>query len=228
MRRSRAPSQTAKRQKTKPVSVTIAKKPTFQQVSRVPRMGLGFPKMLQAKLKYVDYATLSSSAAQNAIWVFSCNGMFKPNTSASGHQPMYFDQYMTMYDHYTVLSSFIRVTFIPNTQELMCTVTVDDDSSPAGTAGTVLAERSPSTNLVINSQSSPVSITKSWDGKKMFGGDLLDNDNLQGTSAANPSEISSFIVSLNSPTAAAITATEIYVEIWYTAQFDELISIGQS
>lgn len=42
-------------------------------------------------------------------YVFSANGLYDPNISGTGHQPLGFDQLMAMYDHYTVIASSITV-----------------------------------------------------------------------------------------------------------------------
>lgn len=44
--------------------------------------------------------------------VISCNGLYDPNISGTGHQPLGFDQFMLMYSHYTVIGTIIRATFI--------------------------------------------------------------------------------------------------------------------
>lgn len=43
--------------------------------------------------------------------VISCNGLFDPDISGTGHQPLGFDQLMVMYSHYTVIGAKIRITF---------------------------------------------------------------------------------------------------------------------
>jgi len=45
-------------------------------------------------------------------YVFTANGMFDPNITSTGHQPMGFDQMMLFYEHYTVTKSKITVNFI--------------------------------------------------------------------------------------------------------------------
>jgi len=69
----------------------------------------GFPKSRRVKLKYVDEIGFASSALmQNYNYV--ANSVFDPNNTATGHQPMFYDQWSAVYTHYTVLASKITVT----------------------------------------------------------------------------------------------------------------------
>lgn len=68
------------------------------------------PKTRLVKLRYSDAISLVPTAGGVAgTHYFSCNGMYDPDITGVGHQPLGFDQYMSMYDHYTVISSRITV-----------------------------------------------------------------------------------------------------------------------
>lgn len=49
-----------------------------------------------------------------AAHVFSANGLYDPDITGTGHQPVGFDELMALYDHYTVIGSKIRVYFQNN------------------------------------------------------------------------------------------------------------------
>lgn len=53
-----------------------------------------------------------TTAGAADTYVFSANGLFDPNITGIGHQPIGFDQLMLMYDHYTVIGSKIKCTFV--------------------------------------------------------------------------------------------------------------------
>jgi hypothetical protein len=61
-------------------------------------------------LTYSDNFGLSTGAGTCGTYIFSGNGLYDPNITGTGHQPMAFDQLMLSYEHYTVLSSKITVT----------------------------------------------------------------------------------------------------------------------
>lgn len=46
------------------------------------------------------------------IWQFCSNGLFDPDTTGFGHQPMYFDNYSALYQKYRVIRSSIHVTVV--------------------------------------------------------------------------------------------------------------------
>ena len=94
---------------------------------------LGFPKSKKVRLRYVQTFSLDAPGSGIATRYFRANGMFDPDASVGGHQPLYFDQYMAGYDHYTVIGSKIKVTpSNASTADIVPVyygVIIDDDSS---------------------------------------------------------------------------------------------------
>lgn len=68
-----------------------------------------FGNKLVTKLKYQESFNLDPAAGNPAVQVFSCNGIFDPNITGTGHQPRGFDQLMVMFSHYVVIST--KITF---------------------------------------------------------------------------------------------------------------------
>lgn len=70
------------------------------------------PNMFRAKFRYFDKAIELTPPGDLSIasYVFSANGLYLPDL-ASNHQPRGFDQMMDLYDQYTVLKSYITVSF---------------------------------------------------------------------------------------------------------------------
>jgi len=84
-----------------------------QRQSRVNGSGSAVPQQLVRTLRYATKASMNPGlGGVSAALFFSANGMFDPDRSLGGHQPYAFDQYMEMYDHYTVLRSRIMVSFM--------------------------------------------------------------------------------------------------------------------
>ena len=69
-----------------------------------PRV-FGFPNSIITTLKYVDTYLLVSTAGAVTYQVMSANGIFDPDLTSTGHQPLYRDNYAAIYDVYTVLGS---------------------------------------------------------------------------------------------------------------------------
>ena len=61
-------------------------------------------------LRYVENFTLNPGMLGATVNVFSMNGLFDPNITGIGHQPMYFDNYMGIYGRYRVNRAYI--TFV--------------------------------------------------------------------------------------------------------------------
>lgn len=78
----------------------------------IPRQVFGFPPTLLTKLRYKEQQTLTASSGLIASIVYSANGIYDPNISQTGHQPMYRDAYANIYNSYVVIGSRIRATFV--------------------------------------------------------------------------------------------------------------------
>jgi len=236
MRRSQAPSQVAKRART---STTVRSrtapsrnKSRVSLITRQPRgFNAGFPPQLRLRHKYVEAEiTFASTTGSVASYLFSCNGMYDPNITSTGHQPVYFDQTSAIYNHYTVVRSFIRVKFTHGSgaSPYLLGLAIDDDTSPASTVNT-FAEQSTATMTPVNGGiTTPYTVlTKSWDAVKYFGPNPMANDSLQGSGSANPSEQSYYAIQLKAQGAGSISG-QLTVEIWYDAIWDELTTVAGS
>lgn len=196
----------------------------------------GFPKMLQMTHRYVESVRIAAPATGTVgKYLFSCNGMYDPNRTGTGHQPMYFDQLAALYNHYTVTSSRIRVEFTFENSAINSAnifgVYLEDDSTVTPTSIQDFAEQSTaicatrSASLNVNL---PV-IKHSWNAKKAFGGEPLSDPNLQGTSGADPTEQQYYAVfSSDINVAVANTAIWYTVYIEYTATWQELKNVLSS
>lgn len=75
----------------------------------------GFPKRLTVKLAYVDSININPPQGPDGFgtYVFRANSVYDPDFTGTGHQPMMFDTYMALYDHYQVKWSSIKVINTP-------------------------------------------------------------------------------------------------------------------
>lgn len=69
------------------------------------RLQFGFPTKIITILRYVDILPQTSTAGGIATTVYRLNGLFDPDVTNVGHQPMYFDNYAQIYQSYRVLGS---------------------------------------------------------------------------------------------------------------------------
>ena len=68
----------------------------------------GLGQSFRTKLKYVENIVLSSAAGAVGRNVFSPQNMFDPNQTGTGHQPMFWDQFIALYDKYMGCWACIR------------------------------------------------------------------------------------------------------------------------
>ena len=75
----------------------------------------GFPKKITVKLAYVDTVVIDPPAGPDGfgVYVFRANSCYDPDYTGTGHQPMMFDTYMAIYDHFQVKWSSIKVVNTP-------------------------------------------------------------------------------------------------------------------
>lgn len=70
------------------------------------------PDQTYVKLKYNDLISRSGTISDN--YLFALNGLFDPNITGAGAQPLGYDQWSSFYTHYQVMGSSINITFINN------------------------------------------------------------------------------------------------------------------
>lgn len=68
-------------------------------------------------LKYNDVISLDANAGTlgstgSNMWQFCLNGLYDPDTTSTGHQPLFFDNYAALYSKYFVKYATITVTVI--------------------------------------------------------------------------------------------------------------------
>lgn len=184
----------------------------------------GFPQRLYIKQRYVENVGVTSTTGSVAAYKWRANGMFDPNFTGTGHQPMYFDVCATVYNHFTVIKSYAKFSFVPLSATTVPTAISscldDDTSSPATTAA--MGESSKGTIKVATpAPTDPIITYCNFSAREAFGGDPLSNDNLQGTVSADPTEQMVFIAAVEGLNLST-QSWNIQAEITYYAVWDEL------
>lgn len=127
-----------------------------------------------------------------AAYVLSANGLYDPDITGIGHQPMGFDQMMLSYNHYCVLGSSIDVCFRNgSTSTPSIAIRVAPDVTVASVIDSVLEYGLINTDTLDYKgvYGSVKRLRESVSIKKIQGVDnVLDVEVLSGTAAANPVE----------------------------------------
>lgn len=193
---------------------------------RSPRAG--FPFQMRMVHRYCSLINLTYTIGALPVYTFSANGLYDPDISSTGHQPMYFDQMAAIYNHYNVSSSRIVVKGSSPAATSGVTsvvgVTLDDDASIGYSFSANLIEDNTKKSAWaitggVNAQT--VALRCNWRHRQVFGGDLLADTENQGTSAANPADQSYYNVWLETTDRSTTTLFQAMVEIEYDTIWTE-------
>lgn len=194
--------------------------------------GTNFPMRVKIKQTYTDTVTMNSPVGALAHYTMSLNGLYDPNITAGGHQPLYFDQMMAIYNHYTVIASKMTIKIIPyeaNTVPTSVCVWQNDDNAITSTSMTNIQELSGTSFTLCGSQGDNyTTLNLKYSPKKVFGGSILGNANLKGSASANPPEQTYGVITIGS--ADNFTTVNVIVQIImeYVTIYSELKDILSS
>lgn len=198
-------------------------------------LGLGFPKSLNLVHRYCENVTFNTGAGTGiGFYTFSCNGLYDPNITGSGHQPLYFDQMSALYDHYVVVGSRIRLRVVPDSTSsakgirLGCFIN-DNTGVPTTTVFDTLQEQSLAKTICsAPNNNRPLELTHTWSAKKYFSGSILANTELQGTPSSNPTEQSYYQIFMVATDGVSALNTFLEVQIEYITVWKELVDLSSS
>jgi len=200
------------------------------QTHRINRMRVSralnpFPKTKLVRHIYEEDVIHPAGAAPGFIsqYTFRANGTFDPNSTGIGHQPMYRDEYAALYKFYTVIASFINVTFDYAAGFNHHLIRVDIDGTSAGLGVSEIVEQNPSTSSENVQRVKPLTLKKSYDAKRYYKTTLsgLMADDLKKTAVtADPAEVVYFNI-VRAPIDPALTLARcpirvriVYIVMW--------------
>lgn len=190
----------------------------------LPVLG-GFPKKKLVRLRYSENIALNPAAGSLTSYQFAANGMYDPNISGTGHQPMGFDQWMTVYRKYTVIGSKINVRYIPTTTTATVpgafgVITSRDPTFPytstdalveSGRSG--LSYRMAGTPIT-GASVTDLSVTKKLDVKKYFGvSAILSEIDYSGNTGQNPGQLVRYFIWLGDQTGTSVDVPEYRFQV---------------
>nr|QXP07579.1 MAG: putative capsid protein [Arizlama virus] len=192
--------------------------------------GLGFPRMIKMAHRYSQTVRLTSTSGVPTFQRFRANGMFDPDYSGGGHQPLFFDQMTPLYNHFTVIAAKAKITFVHSgTGVPMHIGVLTDDNTTTTTNITALMEQTQNKSKTISyGNSPPKTLMHNFSAKKTFGGSILANNSLQGTSGADPTEQSYFTVYAASVDGVSTSIIDAIVTIDYIAVWTEMVEVTGS
>jgi len=179
---------------------------------------------------YYDYGlALAPGIGSVATYFFSANGLYDPNITGTGHQPLGFDQMELLYEHYNVLYSHCKVTFANSNANNATRVAIfiaPDTTTQAPT--TIMENALVVTDVVIGGSDGAnrmKNLEITCDIPKYFGRTreaTITDPELQGSAAANPVEQVYFgIAAWNPFDLSAATSIIFDVTLSYDSYYSE-------
>jgi hypothetical protein len=185
----------------------------------------GFPDRLRTQLRYSDSFGIASVTGAVGAQKYRSNSIYDPDQTNAGHQPLYFDTYAAIYDHYAVIGSTIKVELInSNTSTFVAGLVIDDDTTISSDVR-VLCEQNhgmSATLTPLTGSSSKHTFTCSFNAARVLGIDPFTSQSYKTGIASNPTEESYFIVWVADLLGSGTTYLTMKVEIIYDVLFTEL------
>jgi len=187
------------------------------------------PLFAQSTKRTVQYAfnflSVTSGAGSAGAYVFSANGLFDPDITGTGHQPMGFDQMMLFYNHYTVTNSRMRLQYEAGSAVAPTVCLAVSGTSTALTASTQIMETGrcvlgwPTSIGVAMSHGSLTSFCnlRTFQGLR----NVIDDPDMRGDAASNPTEQVYYIVYVWCPNDSTVVSASIQGLIEFDTIFHE-------
>lgn len=230
---ARKPRKTTRAPRRRPSGVR-KKQFTKRTVFRPQRLlRVGFPKTTAVKLRYVEGVSINPGIGSLATYSFRANSAYDPNASGTGHQPMNFDTWSTLYNHYLVVGSKITARLHSNSTDvaggLLFGINLSDDLTFSSDASTLMEQglsRYRMANVSSNANSgNGLVVSKGFSCKEFFNlTNPTDNINRVGSTVLNnPNEMAFFVIFMGTPPGSVVdlSSYSITVQIEYIVIFSE-------
>jgi len=154
--------------------------------------------------RYYDWAhEQTSTAGSVSTYKYSANGLYDPDITGTGDQPMGWDQMMLLYNQACCLRSRIQVTFVAEATSpapMRCCVYISPDSTAVTDPMAIIGNGLCATGiLAATSGGSPTVLTLSLEldvakyfGREKFG--VVNDPEMHSTASSNPTEQVYFFV----------------------------------
>lgn len=158
--------------------------------------------------------------------MFAANGLFDPDITGSGGQPMGFDQMMIYFNHYTVLRGRIRAVLKSNSSALRVTTGLLVSGSSTVTSSIETAVENGDITFqeleFAGAFGGSCTLTRSVDMGRFQGlRNTIDDPDMRGDVSTNPAELVYYhLTAWNSASASVVTA-DFQVLIEFDVHFHE-------
>lgn len=239
--RSAKRSAFARRSRARQVQRVMVVRPKRKR-KRGPRLGALLKPKKMVKLRYVDTVSINPGAAAVAPHFFSANGIFDPDETGTGHQPLLHDTYALLYRNYRVVSSKIKVSSISssltNVNPAFWGVFTDENASLDYTLSTAIIEDKTRTKGYRQSISGAVSLqgngrltgpmTASFNSKRNLGKQFQVETTVFGANPSTAGALYHYIIWAGSVLGNDPGVIPFLVELEYVIELSDPINVAQS
>ncbi len=188
---------------------------------------------LRTRLTYCDVFTVTTSVGPglgNAI--FNLNGLFDPDSTGVGHQPLGYDQLSALYGKYRVINTGWEISVLPTgvtPSSSLHLVVVPTNTATAFTVFTTAAEQTYSQVKIFNTYN-PCVIRGGIDLAQLNGKthqSYMADDTTAANTTANPAEVLALHCMVLEPAGTGITI-RYQVKLNFDCEFSDPVQLAQS
>lgn len=195
-----------------------------------------FPDRIRTRLVYSERISLTNSAGSVQSAIFSGNGLWDPDVSGVGHQPLAFDQWMTLYKNYRVRASKIQIELLTesatSTTQNCYVVLIPQNSTTAITATQIdWVSELPYSKVRPFNIAKPLTLSNYASVAKILGvqrSQVSTDDKYAGDATSNPTNTFGWGIYMQPADASATTTIYAKVRIIYYAEFYNRLIVAQS
>lgn len=190
------------------------------------------------KMRYATTISMNPATSSVANHLFSCNDLYDPDETGTGHQPMGFDEYANYYVDYTVLKATCRITPTTNNIDLDSPASVfslsvvESSTAPSDPMAIIENNRSVWRVLPFSQNVRPPTLSITYDASKHFGVKDPQDVGEIGTTftdTSGPASQMYFLIQNSSIDGVTdIAATDILVVIDFLVKLGQPKTVGQS
>lgn len=204
---------------------------------KISSMGVpsGIPLSRRGYLRYSESINIVSASGSLGAHLFRANSCHDPDYTGVGRQPMAWDEWKALYNHYCVVGSKIKVTVLSDsgtTSPFVVGVYLSDGTTLPYTNWNGYNEAKKGTQVMINGTPNvrTQSAVAKFSAKKYFNvTDIKDNfQRLGALTSGNPAELSYFVVYYQQIDTAISDTKTILITMDFIVDFSEPKSLALS
>lgn len=179
----------------KQIRQTVRRRKNRNFVKLNPRAGLPLPPRLRTTLTYCgEHVSTGGGTATLSNFQYALNSVYDPYVTAGGHQPMGFDQLMSLYQFCRVISAKVTVLGSPGTSSAdnppYIGIAFTENASFSPTSLELLAERGNVTYRMMpwaSACNKAVVVKRNWSAKKWWNKTYASDQSNANTATNGPS-----------------------------------------